>query len=81
MNHKNFLGMLWWDGNPNTTLATKVLQAAAYYAKKYEQIPNVCFIHPSMSGSDQQPVDQIEIRTTNGVLPNHFWIGVSEGNI
>lgn len=70
------IGMLWFDNNPNTDLATKVNLAAAYYAKKYGSSPNLVFIHPSMNGNTAK-VGEIEIRTNRSVLPNHFWVGVN----
>lgn len=42
------IGMLWFDDDPQATLAVKVEQAATYYQRKYGKKPTVCFVHPSM---------------------------------
>ena len=41
-------GMLWFDNNPKTNLASKIKQAAEYYRQKYGAAPNLCLVHPSM---------------------------------
>jgi len=68
------IGMLWFDNDPNTELDAKIQKAAAYYAKKYGHAPTTCFVHPSMTNGAAKP-GAIEIRTSNGILPNHFWLG------
>lgn len=82
------IGMLWFDNDSNSDLATKVERAALYYQKKYGKRPNLCFVHPSMAPAQPQetpPGSQetlqikagnIEVRTTRSVLPNHLWIGI-----
>lgn len=72
------IGMLWFDNDRNSDLNVKVERAAAYYQKKYGQSPNICFVHPSMvPASEKQPkADAIELRTSQSLLPNHFWLGV-----
>ncbi len=72
-------GMLWFDNNPKTDLATKIQQAAGYYQKKYGCMPNLCFVHPSMlNAALLSPPHGIEIRPNRVVLPNHLWLGVHE---
>ena len=41
-------GMLWFDNDPKIDFYVKIMRASEYYQKKYGQIPNVCFVHPSM---------------------------------
>ncbi len=82
------IGMLWFDNDPKADLKIKIERAASYYSKKYGQAPNVCFIHPSMApaphgngngnGNGNGKPGNIEIRTNRSVLPNHFWIGITE---
>ena len=82
------IGMLWFDNDTNTDLNSKVARAARYYAGKYGDQPNICFIHPSMAlkdidtGSEEQKITagDIEVRLTNLVLPHHFWIGTQVQN-
>lgn len=71
------IGMLWFDNDPKADIKVKIERAASYYRSKYGQIPNLCFVHPSMLPENAVKSDSIEIRTTRSVLPNHFWIGVN----
>lgn len=77
------IGMLWFDNDPKTDMTKKIVKAVDYYRSKYGQIPNLCFIHPSMLKNGVQdekklmlPENPIEIRTSPSVLPNHFWLGL-----
>jgi len=71
-------GMLWFDNDPKTDLPTKISRAAAYYQKKYGQKPDICFVHPTMVGSSPLRSQGIEVRPTRQVMPNHFWLGITE---
>jgi len=74
------IGMLWFDNDPKTDFSLKIERAASYYREKYGKKPNVCFVHQSMlqaSSTDKKTRDDIEVRTTKSVLPNHFWIGIN----
>ena len=84
------IGMLWFDNDPVQGLDAKVKRAASYYQEKYGKTPTVCFVHPSMifdSDSVQQEASskpkiriltgEVEVRSNNSILPNHFWIGVN----
>jgi hypothetical protein len=70
------VGMLWFDNDIKSEIKTKIKRAAVYYQKKYGQVPNLCYVHPSMVSGEAARADGIEIRTTKSVLPHHFWIGV-----
>jgi len=69
-------GMLWFDNDPKTNLEEKIARATEYYDKKYGQRPNLCFVHPSMLANNSQRARDIEVRSNQMVLPNHFWLGV-----
>ena len=71
-------GMLWFDNDPKANLSEKVSRAAAYYAKKYGQVPNICFVHPSMVGESAPRPKSLEVRPSGMILPNHFWIGIHD---
>ena len=73
-------GMLWFDNNPKTNLASKVRQAAEYYRRKYGAAPNLCLVHPSMLADKTSEEGKIAIRTYRPVLPGYLWIGLSEKN-
>ncbi len=74
------IGMLWFDNDPKTDLQSKVMRAAAYYAVKYGQAADLCFVHPSMINSEKADAGEVSVRTHASVLPNHFWIGVRQLN-
>lgn len=71
-------GYLWFDGNQDRDLEQKIERAAQYYLAKHGTRPNLCFVHPIMLLGSPATLDDIEIRATNSVLPNHFWLGVLE---
>lgn len=73
-------GMLWFDNNPKTDLASKIKQAAEYYRQKYGAMPNLCFVHPSILAEKAAENGRIVIRPYRPVLPGYLWIGVAEKN-
>ena len=70
------IGMLWFDNDPKADLYSKISRAADYYQKKYGQVPDLCFVHPTMVNTENNRTGKIEVRTNRSVLPNHFWIGL-----
>jgi len=88
------VGMLWFDNNKAENLETKIQRATSYYKKKYGQTPNLCFVHPSMflinrnspqdGRKDEKAVQLktvgVELRSSNSLLPNHFWLGINQKN-
>jgi len=73
-------GMLWFDDNPKTDLATKVGQAAQYYQKKFGQVPNLCLVHPSTLEQGILEVGRITVKAFRPVLPRHLWIGIADNS-
>ena len=71
-------GMLWFDNDPKTDLATKIAQAAAYYQKKYGRIPDVCFVHPSMLQDGETKAGGLELKPNRVVRPHHLWLGMRD---
>ncbi len=83
------IGMLWFDNDKQTDLELKVKRAVTYYQKKYGQKPNICFVNPCMvstngngsqsnnNKSTKKTSNGIEIRESQSMLPNHFWIGIN----
>ena len=78
------IGMLWFDNDPRTEVKIKIEKAADYYQKKYGSLPNLCYVHPSMlekqvaaESANAQRNGAIEVRSSNSILPNHFWIGIN----
>lgn len=73
-------GLLWFDNSEQRDLSEKLERAAQYYKSKYGTRPTLAFIHPTMALGAPLPVEGIEIRQTNSVLPNHFWLGVLDNS-
>jgi len=82
------IGMLWFDNDKQSDLKVKVTRAVTYYQKKYGQKPNLCFVNPCMirisgnGGSTETnggtlQTGGVEIRESQSMLPNHFWLGIN----
>ncbi len=75
-------GMLWFDNDPKTTMAAKIMKAVAFYTKKYGRNAEVCLVNEK----DAQGVDLADIsksstvlvKAIRGVSPSHLWIGFEE---
>ena len=73
------IGMLWYDGDAKRQLSEKVSRAVAYYRNKYGAQPNVCYVNPSLLADRQeQAAVGVQLRPSRTVLPDHFWLGVSD---
>jgi len=73
------VGMLWFDNDPKTVLAAKVIRAVDYYTCKYGRVPNLCLVHPSALENEKvQNIGLIAIRPYRTVLPGHLWLGIEE---
>lgn len=73
------IGMLWFDDDNKRMLADKVSRAVAYYRAKYGAQPNVCFVNPAVLSNGQETLAVgVHVRPARTILPNHFWLGVSE---
>ncbi len=75
------IGLLWFDNDPKSDLASKVIKAAEYYRGKYGEEPNLCFVHPSMLPENKAKAGAVAIRSNNTVLPHHLWIGVQQQHL
>ena len=74
-------GMLWFDNDPKTSLAAKVIRAADYYTHKYGRVPNLCLVHPNTLGEKTPELEAIAVRPYRPVLPDHLWIGIEDKTI
>jgi hypothetical protein len=74
-------GMLWYDGNRSQGMSSRIRRALDYYQKKYGTEPNLCVLHPSMLGpEDEEQIESnagISLKVHPTVLPDHFWLGVT----
>ena len=76
-------GMLWYDNNSKAPLSQRILQAVQYYQSKYGQSPTYCLIHPAVLKVEQDLSNHqmpVIVKAAPYVLPNHFWLGIEEGN-
>jgi hypothetical protein len=79
------IGMLWFDNDKQADFRVKVERAVLYYRDKYGKVPNLCFVHPTMiPNNDNKSTEKpslnsqgVEIRTSDTMLPHHFWIGIN----
>ena len=75
------IGMLWYDNDPDTSLAEKVAGAAAYYRAKYGAVPNYVHVHPAQADGDgNTEIEGVRIVADPHILQNHFWIGTELEN-
>jgi len=75
------IGLLWLDDNPQRPFGAKIERAAAYYATKYGQTPNVCYVHPSCLPQPAPEGTTIAVRVAQDILPHHFLLGVALGGL
>jgi hypothetical protein len=84
------IGMLWFDNDAQANMPSKVEKAARYYLQKYGVDPDVCYVHPQMiaggngkgngkNGGEPLQIGRVAVFKNEGVLPDHLWIGVSNG--
>ncbi len=79
-------GILWWDDATNKPLAKKVQEAAQYYRRKYDRIPDLCLVNPKMLDASIGAESEVDVfgefktmvRPWNYVVPDHLWIGVED---
>jgi hypothetical protein len=76
MENKMNTGMLWFDNDPQVDIRTKLNRAITYYQKKYGQMPDLCYVHPSMLTERPVRSSDIDVQPDQMILPNHFWIGL-----
>lgn len=71
-------GALYFDNNPDRSLADKVRGAAKQYKEAYGEQPTTCFVNPLMMalGTSSMKVEGVDVYITNSVLLNHLWVGV-----
>jgi hypothetical protein len=73
------IGMLWFDSNHQQDVSVRIERASTYYRSKYGRKPDLCYVHPSMlCGAILKEVDGLKVRTSQTVLPNHFWLGIEK---
>jgi hypothetical protein len=71
------IGMLWFDDSARS-LKVRVKEAADYYNEKYGQVPNLCFVNPTMLSDKVKASNGVELKESRTVMPGHFWLGVGK---
>lgn len=70
-------GLLWFDDS-KLPLGDKITKAKAYFIKKYDRVPNLCLVHPSMLTETRLDIPGLTVKPYRPVLPGHLWIGIEE---
>ena len=84
-------GMLWFDDDAKRSISEKVERAAVHYREKYGVAPNLCYANPNVLADSPAAVQPsaaagnkglacITLKHARSILPNHFWLGVSDSN-
>lgn len=72
-------GLLWLEINDVRPLAQSVALAAVAYRRKFDVVPNVCYVHPSaLADGDGCQVPGVRVMGKANVLKRHFWVGVEQ---
>lgn len=74
------VGMLWFDGDAERSLAEKIERAGRHYRHKYGVDPNVAYVNPGTRGAREATDSELELRHSREVLPDHLWIGVASAS-
>lgn len=74
-------GMLWFDNDPKLDIQAKIIKAADFYQKKYGVHPDLCYVHPSMLMNGELRRNGIQVKPSQRILPNHFWLGIKGSTI
>lgn len=68
------VGMLWYYGDSEGTLAERLDEAVSYYREKYGQMPTHGVLHESVSAEDLPDVKGMQFRN-GAVQRDHVRIG------
>ena len=82
-------GMLWFDDDAKRSISEKVERAAVHYREKYGVAPDVCYANPNSladspgavqprAAAGNKGLASITLKHGRSILPNHFWLGVSD---
>ena len=68
-------GLLWYDGDAKTPLASKIERAVARYQARFGQRPNACYVNPA-SLERETECHGVRVVGAPNILPGHFWVGI-----
>jgi hypothetical protein len=66
---------VWYDDNPNLTLADKIHAAVAAYVARFSANPNLVLVNVA----HHVVMPNVTVRSVRTVPPNTFWVGVEVG--
>ena len=73
-------GLLWYDDDPDRTLAQKIERAAVRYEQKLGERPTICLVDRKvLEEGAQLEIDGILVESSRSVLAKHLWLGRREG--
>lgn len=70
-------GMMWFSAEKDKPLEEIILNAAAYYEKKYKVRPDTVLTHRSIKA---QQIKDIQLLPDQWILTNHYLVGVENGS-
>jgi hypothetical protein len=74
-------GLLWYDSEPNRTIAAKAAAAAERFQQKFGVVPDVCYVNDKALKDGELTVPfhdgQLRLVPANNILLHHFWIGLA----
>jgi hypothetical protein len=73
------IGMLWFDDESVST-SEKIQRAVTFYTEKYGRRPTLCLVNPATLNGGEGVMAGVKVRKARNVMPDHYWIGVDEGN-
>jgi len=72
-------GMMWVDTDSQKDLATKVIEAAAHYYKKYGVEAALCQVNPAaVDGDPHIVIAGIHVEAAPWILPHHYFMVAEE---
>jgi len=72
------IGLLWYDDDPKRGVMDKIEQAAQRYYEKFGKKPDTCYVNPVLLPSGGMAHNGVKVLAATTVLPDHFWVGISE---
>ena len=73
------LGMIWYDPNPKNTMLQTVIEALAYYTKKYpNNPPDIITVNPDEYVEDDYPISVVPWKY---VTKRVIFVGVADDSI
>lgn len=68
------VGMLWFDASEKRSLKEKIEQALQVFETRYGKRATICYVYPGMLIGASLDNPEVDVRGSNMILPNHFWV-------